>query len=123
MMSNLFSRQAHSHPGSAPTPAGNSWPGIFPDVIDTAFRREGHTLARLLLKHKGIRKPFLYIPVPVCRAMAFLMEKNMKRLPLTRYAISRILHEAAFDHAPATRDLGYDPAGVREGLRRIAPPS
>jgi nucleoside-diphosphate-sugar epimerase len=78
-------------------------------------------LARLMLKHQGVRKPFLYLPVPLCRALAWLMERTMKRPPLTRYAISRILHEAAFDNSDARRDLGYDPVGVSEGLARTYP--
>jgi nucleoside-diphosphate-sugar epimerase len=78
-------------------------------------------LGRLMLKHQGISKPFFPVPVPICRALAWAMEKTMKRPPLTRYGISRILHEAAFDHASATRDLGYNPVGVREGLERAYP--
>jgi NADH dehydrogenase len=78
-------------------------------------------LARLMLKHRGIRKPFLVVPVPVCRALAWFMERTMKRPPLTRYGISRILHDAALDNSSARLDLDYNPVGVREGLRRIFP--
>jgi hypothetical protein len=49
------------------------------------------------------------------------MEKTMKRPPLTRYGISRILHEAAPDNSSARRDLGYNPVGVREGMQRAYP--
>jgi len=78
-------------------------------------------LGRLMLKHQGIRKPFLAVPVPICRALAWVMERTMKRPPLTRYSISRILHEAALDNSSARRDLGYDPVGITEGLRRAYP--
>jgi len=78
-------------------------------------------LARLMLKHQGIRKPFLAVPVPICRALAWVMEKTMKRPPLTRYGISRILHKATLDNSSARRDLGYNPIGVREGLQRLYP--
>jgi NADH dehydrogenase len=78
-------------------------------------------LARLMLKHKGISKPFLHVPLPACRAAAWVMERTMKRPPLTRYGISRILHEAALDHSSAARDLGYDPVGVREGMQMVYP--
>jgi nucleoside-diphosphate-sugar epimerase len=78
-------------------------------------------LGRLMLKHQGISKPFVAIPVPLCRALAWAMEKTMKRPPLTRYAISRILHDAALDNTPARRDLGYDPVGINEGLQRAYP--
>jgi len=78
-------------------------------------------LAHLMLKHQGLSKPFVAVPIPVCRAIAFLMERTMKRPPLTNYAISRIQHEAALDNAQAREDLGYDPVGVREGLERCYP--
>lgn len=78
-------------------------------------------LARLMLKHQGLSKPFLPIPVPLCRLAAFVMERTMKRPPLTQYAISRILHEAASDNSDARRDLGYEPVGVTEGLKRCYP--
>lgn len=45
------------------------------------------------------------------------MEKTMKKPFLTRYAISRILHEASTDNSDAREDLGYAPVGIREGLR------
>lgn len=73
-------------------------------------------LARLMLKSQGISKPFVFIPLPVCRLIAFFMEVTMKRPPLTRYAISRIEHEAASDNAEARADLGYNPVGITEGL-------
>lgn len=78
-------------------------------------------LARLMLKHQGVRKPFVHLPLPLCRLAAFAMERTMRRPPLTRYAISRIEEEAALDNSAARRDLGYDPVGVREGLTRCFP--
>jgi len=78
-------------------------------------------LARLMLKHQGVRKPFVHIPLPLCRVAAFALERTMSRPPLTRYAISRIEEEAALDNSSARRDLGYDPVGVREGLARCFP--
>jgi nucleoside-diphosphate-sugar epimerase len=73
-------------------------------------------LAQLMLKSRGVSKPFVYLPVPLCRLLAFIMERTMKRPPLTNYAISRILHEAALDCSEARRDLGYSPAGVSAKL-------
>jgi nucleoside-diphosphate-sugar epimerase len=78
-------------------------------------------LARLMLRHQGISKPFVHVPLPLCRAAVFLMEKTMKNPPLTRYAISRIEQDAAADHSEAGRDLGYDPIGVTEGMERSYP--
>jgi hypothetical protein len=42
------------------------------------------------------------------------MEKTMKKPFLSRYGISRNLHEAAFDNSEAQKDLEYFPAGVVE---------
>jgi NADH dehydrogenase len=83
-------------------------------------------LARLMLEIQGLRKPLIHVPVPLCRAAAWVMEHTMSRPPLTRYAISRILHDTAPDCGEARRDLGYDPVGVKEGLRRcfgVPPPA
>lgn len=73
-------------------------------------------LAKLMLAGRGISKPFVHIPVPLCRLLAFVMERTMKRPPLTNYAISRILHEAALDCGEARKDLDYSPRSVRDGL-------
>jgi nucleoside-diphosphate-sugar epimerase len=77
--------------------------------------------AKLLLKHQGLSKPFLPIPVSVCRLIARVLEKTMSRPPLTRYAISRIEANADLDHTPAKEDLGYRPIGVHEGLQKCYP--
>jgi len=78
-------------------------------------------LARLMLRHQGLSKPFIPVPVPVCRLVAFFMERLMIDPPLTRYAISRIIENVDLDHAAASEDLGYDPIGVTEGLERCRP--
>jgi nucleoside-diphosphate-sugar epimerase len=78
-------------------------------------------LTRLIMKHKGISKPVLHIPEPVCRLMAFIMERTMARPPLTRYAISRIVLDANPSNLTAREDLGYNPTGVTEGLKRCYP--
>ncbi len=43
-------------------------------------------LAHLMLKHQGISKRFIPVPIPICRCIAFVMEKTMRRPPLTQYA-------------------------------------
>jgi NADH dehydrogenase len=78
-------------------------------------------LAKLMLRHQGISKPFVHVPLPLCRAAAFVMERTMRNPPLTRYAISRIEQEATPDNAEARRDLGYNPVGVTEGMQRSYP--
>jgi nucleoside-diphosphate-sugar epimerase len=78
-------------------------------------------LARLMLRHLGISKPFVHVPLSLCRAAAFLMERTLRNPPLTLYAISRIEQDAAPDNSEARRDLGYDPVGVTEGMERCFP--
>jgi NADH dehydrogenase len=78
-------------------------------------------MARLLLRQLGLRKPILTVPVFVCRAAAFVLEKAMDDPPLTRYGISRIVADADLDNASARRDLGYSPAAFREGLAKYYP--
>lgn len=78
-------------------------------------------MARLLLRQLGMRKPILTVPVVVCRAAAFVMERTMADPPLSRYAISRILADADLDWGPAGEDLGYRPIGFRQGLDKYYP--
>jgi nucleoside-diphosphate-sugar epimerase len=78
-------------------------------------------LARLLLAHHGGSRPFLHLPVPLCRAGATLMGALMSRPPLTHSAIAGIVHDADLDPTDAIRDLGYRPLGVREGFQRCFP--
>ena len=75
-------------------------------------------LARLALALRGSSRPIVPVPVPLCRLAAFIMERTMKKPPLTGYGISRIVEDAPLDNSDARRDLGYDPVGVHEGLAR-----
>lgn len=75
-------------------------------------------LAHLILKYQGISKPFVPIPLSLCRLVASLSEKILQNPALTRYAISRIEKDADLDNLPARQDLGYNPLGVREGFAR-----
>ncbi|MBI9082507.1 MAG: NAD-dependent epimerase/dehydratase family protein [Desulfobacterales bacterium] len=78
-------------------------------------------LAKLMLKHQGLAKPIVPIPISLCRIAATLMERFMKNPPLTRYAISRIEQNADFDNSTVCEDLGISPIGVTEGLQRCYP--
>ena len=74
--------------------------------------------ARLMLASEGKSKPFIHIPVFICRLMARAMGLVMKHPPLTQAAIAGITQDAALDPSSARVDLGYDPVGVRKGLAR-----
>ena len=78
-------------------------------------------LAHLMLKHQGISKPFLSLPVSLCTAAAKVLEGRMARPPLTWNVIAGITQDANLDNSEARRDLGYAPIGVREGLERCFP--
>jgi nucleoside-diphosphate-sugar epimerase len=77
--------------------------------------------AKLMLKHQGMKKFFVPIPVWLCRLLAMAMERLMKHPPLTQYAIARVVQDANLDHRSATEDLGYQPVGFREGLQKCFP--
>ena len=78
-------------------------------------------LAHLMLKHQGISKPFLPLPISLCKAVAKVLEGRMARPPLTWNVIAGITQDANLDNSEARRDLGYTPIGVREGLQRCYP--
>jgi nucleoside-diphosphate-sugar epimerase len=78
-------------------------------------------LARLLLAHHDLKRSFVHVPVPLCRALAVLAGLLMKRPPLTRSAIAGVVNDADLDPSLAIDELGYRPLGVREGFRRCFP--
>ena len=79
-------------------------------------------LAQLLLQHHDRPRPFVHLPVPLCRALARAGRLFAERPPLTLSAIAGIVNDADLDPSEAMRDLGYRPLGVREGFRRCFPP-
>ena len=78
-------------------------------------------MTKLVLKHKGIKKLFIPVPVFLCNILAAILEKIMKKPFLTRYAISRILQEASADNSEVKKDLGYNPIGFIDGLEICYP--
>ena len=78
-------------------------------------------LGKLILAARGRSRPFLHLPVPLCRALAIVLGRVMKDPPLTPYAIAGFINDADLDCAQAVADLGYPPRGVREGLARCLP--
>jgi nucleoside-diphosphate-sugar epimerase len=78
-------------------------------------------LARLMLEAHGLRRPFLHLPVPLCRLAAAALGAVMRDPPLNHYTIAGLINDADLDPGPAMRDLGYRPLGVREGFVRCFP--
>ncbi len=78
-------------------------------------------LAELMLLHRGMRRRFVHVPVPLCRALAWLLGAVQRRPLLTPSSIAGIVHDADLDPSEATRELGYRPLGVRAGFARCFP--
>jgi nucleoside-diphosphate-sugar epimerase len=78
-------------------------------------------LAELILRHRGQRRRFIHVPVPVCRAIAAVAGVVQRRPLLTASTIAGIIHDADLDPEEATRDLGYRPLGVRAGFQHCFP--
>ena len=78
-------------------------------------------LGHLMLRHHGGDRPFVHLPVWLCRLAARAMALVMDRPPLTGNAIAGIINDADLDPTLAVRDLGYQPLGVRAGFARCFP--
>jgi NADH dehydrogenase len=78
-------------------------------------------MARLMLEHHGLKKRFLHLPVPLCRAIASGMGALWRDPPLNHYTISGLVNDADLDPGEAMRDLGYRPRGVRAGFAACFP--
>jgi nucleoside-diphosphate-sugar epimerase len=78
-------------------------------------------MARLMLEHHGVRKRFLHLPVPLCRAVAAGMGALLEDPPLNHYTIAGMINDADLDPGEAMRDLGYQPRGVRAGFAQCFP--
>lgn len=74
--------------------------------------------AKLLLAHQRAQRPFVHLPVWLCRGIAHVLARVMDKPPLTASAIAGVVNDANLDPSEAMRDLGYRPVGVREGIAR-----
>jgi len=78
-------------------------------------------MARLMLEHHGLKRRFLHLPIPLCRAVAAGMGAFLEDPPLNHYTIAGMINDADLDPAEAMRDLGYAPRGVRAGFAHCFP--
>ena len=78
-------------------------------------------LGKEMLRHQGIDKPFLPIPVWICKILAVVMGATMKKPPLSWNAIAGLSQDANPDWSHAKSDFGYSPIGIREGLATRLP--
>jgi nucleoside-diphosphate-sugar epimerase len=78
-------------------------------------------LAQLLLEHHAEARPFVHLPVTLCRVLSQLAGRLSQRPALTSSAIAGIVNDADLDPGLAMRELGYRPLGVRAGFARCFP--
>ena len=78
-------------------------------------------LAKLMLRHQGVKKLFIPMPIAMCQIIELIMRETMKKPPLTWNAIAGVMQDANLDNSAAREDLGYNPIGVREGLQKCFP--
>jgi NADH dehydrogenase len=77
--------------------------------------------ARLILRHDRSPRPFVHLPVALCRVLARMLALCMAEPPLTLSAIAGVVNDADLDPSDAIRELGYQPIGVRDGFARCFP--
>jgi len=80
-------------------------------------------LGKEALRHEGASRPFVPLPVWLCRLAAWAMAATLRRAPFTEHVIAGLTQEANPDWTQAREDLGYRPVGFREGLARLARPT
>ncbi|HET8937449.1 MAG TPA: NAD-dependent epimerase/dehydratase family protein [Polyangiales bacterium] len=78
-----------------------------------------YDFARLLLEHHRAERPFVHLPVWLCRGIARVLARVMAEPPLTSSAIAGVVNDANLDPSEAMRELGYRPIGVRAGFARL----
>ncbi len=78
-------------------------------------------MAKLMLKHANLSKPFVPLPIVFCKALARVLQSTMKHPPLTWNAIAGVSQDANPDWSQAKADLRYDPIGFTEGMQRCFP--
>jgi nucleoside-diphosphate-sugar epimerase len=74
--------------------------------------------ARQVLKWRGTPRPFVHLPLPLCRMAAALLGAISEHPPLTPYQVAGFTHDADLDCSLAMTELGYRPVGIEEGLAR-----
>ena len=100
----------------------------FPDGTGKAYNFSGgkgitmldFTRLCLILMGKE-HKPILHLPVWVCKLLAWILQRTMKKPPLRWNMIAGVIQDADLDPSEATRDLGYRPVSVAEKLPECFP--
>jgi NADH dehydrogenase len=75
-------------------------------------------LAELMLERQGLHKPMVSLPHSLCRVATHAWGLLNRRPLLMEHTLAGLTQDADLDHAAATRDLDYQPIGVRAGILR-----
>ena len=70
---------------------------------------------RAILDARRKKKPFVHVPLPVCRALAAAFS-FLKNPPFTRDNVLGLNQNQAFSIDSARSDFGFNPRGLQEGL-------
>jgi NADH dehydrogenase len=76
-------------------------------------------MAKEALRHEGLSKPFVSVPVWAARLAAKIVTLTSRGEPFAEHVIAGLTLDALPDWSNARHDLGYDPVGFREGLSRL----
>ncbi|MCK5798971.1 MAG: NAD-dependent epimerase/dehydratase family protein [Deltaproteobacteria bacterium] len=79
-------------------------------------------LARLLLAYRGLEKPLVAIPDPLCHLAGRVLGKLLRRPLLLGHTLAGLTQDAALSPDLACQDLGYAPRGIRAGLKMSPTP-
>lgn len=71
-----------------------------------------------LARARGLRRPLLHLPLPVCWVLAKMLETMVKNPPLTIDNVLGVSQLPRVEQEAARQDFGYAPLGLDEGLRR-----
>lgn len=73
---------------------------------------------RRLARARGLRRPLIHIPLPICFIMAKGLGVLVKNPPLTVDNVLGVRQAQRVDQTAAEREWGYRPIGFDEGLKR-----
>lgn len=73
---------------------------------------------RSLARAKGLSRPLLHLPLPLCYVMARTLSLVLKNPPLTVDNVLGVKQAQRVIQDDAVKDFSYRPIGLEEGLRR-----